>query len=232
MKPAPFRYVATRSVEQALQLKAEYGDEARFLAGGQSLVPAMNFRLVQPAVLIDINPLAELAGVVRGNGVVRIGAMTRYRALEREPIVVGDLPLITEALPEIAHPQIRNRGTIGGSLANADPASELPAIVRALGGKLRARSAASERTIKAADFFVGALTTALSADEMLTAIELPVLPPRSGTAFLEMSRRRGDFALAGVAAVVTLDADEICLNARLAYCGLGDRQIHAAAAAQ
>jgi carbon-monoxide dehydrogenase medium subunit len=232
MKPAPFRYVAAHSIEEALAAKAEHGEDARFLAGGQSLVPAMNFRLVQPAVLIDINPLAELAGVVRGNGVVRIGAMTRYRALEREPIVVGDLPLITEALPEIAHPQIRNRGTIGGSLANADPASELPAIVRALGGRLHARSAISERTIKAADFFVGALTTALEADEMLTEIELPVLPPRSGTAFLEMARRRGDFALAGVAAVVTLDADEVCLNARLAYCGLGDRPIHAAAAAQ
>jgi carbon-monoxide dehydrogenase medium subunit len=146
--------------------------------------------------------------------------------------VVRDLPLITEALPEIAHPQIRNRGTIGGNLANADPASELPAIVRALGGRLRARSAIGERTIKAGDFFVSALTTALAADEMLTAIELPVLPPRSGTAFLEMSRRRGDFALAGVAAVVTLDAEKICLNARLAYCGLADRPIHAAAAAQ
>jgi CO/xanthine dehydrogenase FAD-binding subunit len=232
MKPAPFRYIAARSIEEALAAKAEHGEDARFLAGGQSLVPAMNFRLVQPAVLIDLNPLAELAGIERADGAVRIGAMTRYRALERDPIVLRDLPLISEALPEIAHPQIRNRGTIGGNLANADPASELPAIVRALGGRLHARSAVSERTIKAADFFVGALTTVLAADEMLTAIELPVLPPRSGTAFLEMSRRRGDCALAGVAAVVMLDADEICLNARLAYCGLGDRPIHAGTAAQ
>jgi carbon-monoxide dehydrogenase medium subunit len=232
MKPAPFRYMAARSIDEALAAKAEHGEDARFLAGGQSLVPAMNFRLVQPAVLIDINPLAALAGIARGDGAVRIGAMTRYRALEREPIVARDLPLITEALPEIAHPQIRNRGTIGGSLANADPASELPAIVRALGGRLHVRSAISERTIKSADFFVGALTTALAADEMLTEIELPILPPHSGTAFLEMARRRGDFALAGVAVVVTLDADEVCLNARLAYCGVSDRPIHAAAAAQ
>jgi CO/xanthine dehydrogenase FAD-binding subunit len=232
MKPAPFRYIAAHSIEEALGAKSEHGEDARFLAGGQSLVPAMNFRLVQPAVLIDLNPLRELAGMERVDGMVRIGAMTRYCALEREALVLRDLPLITEALPEIAHPQIRNRGTIGGNLANADPASELPAIVRALGARLRARSATSERTNKASDFFVGALTTALAADEMLTAIEVPALPPRSGAAFLEMSRRRGDFALAGVAAVVTLDADEICLAARLAYCGLGDRPIHAAAAAQ
>jgi carbon-monoxide dehydrogenase medium subunit len=232
MKPPRFRYIPARSLEEALAAKAEYGEDARFLAGGQSLVPAMNFRLVQPAVLIDLNPLGELAGVERVDGAVRIGAMTRYRALEPDPIVLRDLPLISEALPEIAHPQIRNRGTIGGNLANADPASELPAIVRGLGGRLRARSAISERTINAADFFVGPLTTALTPDEMLVAIELPLLPPRSGTAFVEMSRRRGDFALAGVAALVTLDADEICLNARLAYCGLGDRPIHAAAAAR
>ncbi len=232
MKPAPFRYIAAHSLAEALAAKAEHGEDARFLAGGQSLVPAMNFRLVQPAVLIDLNPLAELAGVARADGAVRIGAMTRYRTLERDPLVVRDLPLIAEALQEIAHPQIRNRGTLGGNLAHADPASELPAIVRALSGRLRARSAVSARTIKASDFFVGALTTALAADEMLTEIELPVLPPRTGTAFLEMSRRRGDFALAGVAVVITLDADEVCLNARLAYCGLGDRPIHAAAAAQ
>src|SRR6478672_11208611 len=180
MKPAPFKYVIARTLDEALAAKAEYGDEARFLAGGQSLVPTMNFRLTQPAMLIDINPLKEFAGV-RKNGAdrLRIGALTRYRSLERDPATAADLPLIHEALPEIAHPQIRNRGTIGGNLANADPASELPAIVRALGGRLRARSAISERTIKAADFFVGALTTALAADEILTAIELPVLPPRS-----------------------------------------------------
>ncbi len=162
MKPAPFRYVAARSIEQALALKAEHGDEARFLAGGQSLVPTMNFRLTQPAMLIDINPLTGLAGI--GNGAadrVRIGALTRYRVLERDPATERTLPLIHEALPLIAHPQIRNRGTIGGNLAHADPASEMPAIVLTLGGRLRAQSAKGERWIDARDFFVGALTTAL-----------------------------------------------------------------------
>ena len=208
MKPAPFRYVAARSVEQALALKAEHGDEARFLAGGQSLVPTMNFRLTQPAMLIDINPLTDLSGIKNGAGNrVRIGALTRYRMLERDPMVAEHLPLIAEALPHIAHPQIRNRGTIGGNLAHADPASEMPAIVLGLGGRLRAQSVRGERWIDAPDFFVGALTTALEADEMLMEVELPAAPPRSGSCFMEVSRRRGDFAMMGVACTVRLDAD-------------------------
>ena len=178
MKPAPFRYVAARSLEQALALKAEHGDEARFLAGGQSLVPAMNFRLTQPAVLIDINPLNELAGIRNGGDRLRIGALTRYRSLERDPMTQVKLPLIAEALPVIAHPQIRNRGTIGGNLAHADPASEMPAIVLTLGGRLHAQSVRGERWIEARDFFVGALTTALEPDEMLTEVELPVAAAR------------------------------------------------------
>src|SRR5271156_5986197 len=187
MKPAPFRYFAATSLEQALQLKAEHGDEALFLAGGQSLVPTMNFRLTQPAALIDINPITDLAGVKNGAAErLRIGALTRYRALERDPAIARYLPLIEEALPHIAHPQIRNRGTIGGNLAHADPASEMPAIVLTLGGKLRAQSVRGERWIEAADFFVGALTTALSTDEMLTEVELPVAPPRSGSCFMEV----------------------------------------------
>jgi aerobic carbon-monoxide dehydrogenase medium subunit len=232
MKPAPFRYIAARTLDEALAAKAQHGEDARFLAGGQSLVPAMNFRLAQPDVLIDINPLAELAGIEADARRVRIGALTRYRTLERDPTIARHLPLMTEALPEIAHPQIRNRGTLGGNLANADPASEMPAIVLALGGRLRARSTASERWIEAEDFFVSALTTALAADEMLVEIELPTLPARTGTAFLEMSRRRGDFALMGVAAVVSLDAGGACSDARLAYCGAGDRPVLARDAAR
>ena len=146
MKPAPFRYIAARSLEQALALKAEYGDEARFLAGGQSLVPTMNFRLTQPAVLIDINPLTQLSGRQKsGPDSLHIGALTRYRELERDPATARDLPLVAEALPHIAHPQIRNRGTIGGNLAHADPASEMPAIVVALDGQLRAQSTRGDR---------------------------------------------------------------------------------------
>lgn len=228
MKPAPFRYVAARTVEQALQLKAEYCDEARFLAGGQSLVPTMNFRLTQPAVLIDINPLKELAGVNNGAGDrLRIGALTRYRSLERDPMTQGKLPLIHEALPHIAHPQIRNRGTIGGNLAHADPASEMPAIVLTLGGRLRAQSVNGERWIEARDFFVGALTTALEPDEMLTEVELPVAAADAGACFLEMSRRRGDFAIIGVACTLRLDSAAKCVEARIGLCNAGDRPVFA-----
>src|SRR5215475_10127776 len=234
MKPAPFKYIAARSLAQALAAKAQYGEDARFLAGGQSLVPAMNFRLAQPDVLIDINPLAEIAGIVEraGEGRVRIGALTRYRTLERDPIIARDLPLVAEALPEIAHPQIRNRGTIGGNLAHADPASEMPAIVLALGGRLRAQSVQGERWIDAADFFVGALTTALAPDEMLVEVELPIAQPRSGACFMELTRRRGDFAIIGVACTLRLDVEGRCSEARIGLCNAGDTPVVVAAAGE
>ena len=231
MKPAPFRYIAVRSLDQALELKAEHGDEARFLAGGQSLMPTLNFRLSQPAVLIDINPLAQCAGVQKsGPDTLRIGALTRYRDLERAPAIAENLPLIKEALPHIAHPQIRNRGTIGGNLAHADPASEMPAIVLALAGKLHAQSKRGERWIAAADFFAGALRTALEPDEMLTEVELPIARPRSGACFMEVARRRGDFALIGVACTVELDEHGRCKEARIGLCNAGDGPIFAVAA--
>jgi CO/xanthine dehydrogenase FAD-binding subunit len=233
MKPPPFRYVAAQSLDEALALKAEHGDEARFLAGGQSLMPALNFRLAQPAILIDINPLPGLDGVQRrGDRTIHIGALTRYRTLEHDAIVAQHLPLIREALPHIAHPQIRNRGTLGGNLAHADPASELPAIVLALGARMRAKSAAGERWIAASDFFCGALTTALAPDEMLVEVEIPQALPGTGASFLEVARRRGDFALMGVAATVTLAADGSCSDARLAYCNAGQRPMSADDAAR
>jgi carbon-monoxide dehydrogenase medium subunit len=233
MKPAPFRYIAARSLDQALELKAEHGDEARFLAGGQSLMPTMNFRLSQPAVLIDINPLVQCAGVQKsGPETLRIGALTRYRDLERAPATAENLPLIKEALPHIAHPQIRNRGTIGGNLAHADPASEMPAIVLALAGKLHAQSKRGERWIAAADFFAGALRTALEPDEMLTEVELPIARPRSGACFMEVARRRGDFALIGVACTVELDDHGRCKEARIGLCNAGDGPIFAVAASR
>ena len=226
MKPAPFKYIAARTLEQALALKAEYGEEARFLAGGQSLVPTLNFRLTQPAVLIDINPLAQLAGVRDGkSGSLRIGAMTRFRDIERNPATAQSLPLVHEALPHVAHPQIRNRGTIGGNLAHADPASEMPAIVLTLGGKLCAQSAGGERWITASDFFAGALTTALAVDELLVEIEMPIAPPRSGACFMEVARRRGDFALIGVACTIQLDANGKCTEARIGLCNAGDTPV-------
>ena len=226
MKPAPFRYIAARSLEHALALKAEYGEEARFLAGGQSLVPTMNFRLTQPAILIDINPLTQLSGLQKsGPDSLHIGALTRYRDLERDPATAHDLPLVAEALPHIAHPQIRNRGTIGGNLAHADPASEMPAIVVALAGQLRAQSSRGERWIAAAEFFAGALVTTLAADEMLVEVKLPVTKPRSGACFMEVARRRGDFALIGVACTVRIDDDGRCAEARIGLCNAGDKPV-------
>lgn len=226
MKPAPFKYLVAESLDHALALKAQHGEDARFLAGGQSLVPTLNFRMAQPPVLIDINALDAQAGINRMNGhALRIGALTRYRTLERSADIAAAAPLIHEALPHIAHPQIRNRGTIGGNLAHADPASELPAIVLALGGRLRAQSVKGERWIAAPNFFLSPLMTALAADEMLTEIELPVPASRSGFCFMEVARRRGDFAMAGVAIAVTCDAQGRCVSARAALCGVGDTPV-------
>jgi aerobic carbon-monoxide dehydrogenase medium subunit len=231
MKPAAFKYIAAATLNDALSLKAKYGDDARFLAGGQSLVPMLNFRVAQPSVVIDLNALSQLSGITQENGALRVGALTRYRTLERDPVVAEALPLVCEALPHIAHPQIRNRGTLGGNLAHADPASELPAIVLALDGRLRAQSASGERWIAARDFFVGPLTTALHADEMLVDIELPAHTKRSGHCFMEVARRRGDFALMGIAVSLTLGVFGRCNHARLALCGAGDTPIDVSAAA-
>ncbi|MGP0088390.1 MAG: FAD binding domain-containing protein [Xanthobacteraceae bacterium] len=227
MKPAPFAYIAARSLEEALSAKADYGDEGMFLAGGQSLMPAINFRLAQPAILIDINALQDLDGVRDETNGMCIGAMTRYRTLERNTALRREQPLVSEAIPQIGHPQIRNRGTLGGSLANADPASELPAVMLALGARMRAQSLRGERWIEADDFFVGALTTSLAADEILAEVEIPRAPPRTGTCFMEVARRLGDFALMGVAATLTLDQDGRCTDARLAFCSAGDRPVRA-----
>jgi aerobic carbon-monoxide dehydrogenase medium subunit len=231
MKPAPFKYVAARSPAEALALKATHGEEAAFLAGGQSLVPAMNFRLARPAVLIDINPLVALDGIrAQERGTLRIGALTRHRTLERDPVIARHQPLLHEVLPHVAHLQIRNRGTLGGNLAHADPASELPAVMLALDAKLRAQSIGGERWIEASAFFKAALTSALRADEMLVEVEVPALPQRCGTCFVEVARRRGDFALIGVAAVIVISEAGICTQARLAYCGAGDTPVRVEAA--
>ncbi len=231
MKPAPFTYRLARTFDEALALKAEQGSDARFLAGGQSLVPILNFRLAQPAMLIDINGVAGGGDVVQAAGGIHIGALARYSALQRDPLIALHCPLIAEALPHIAHPQIRNRGTIGGNLCHADPASELPAIMLASGARMRLRSAAGERTLDAGAFFTGALSTAAEDDEMLVEVVLPVAPPRTGTSFMEVARRRGDFAMMGIAATVTLADDGTCRAARLGYCGAGDGPVLATRAA-
>jgi carbon-monoxide dehydrogenase medium subunit len=232
MKPAAFKYIAATSLEHALALKSEHGDDAKFLAGGQSLIPAMNFRLARPACLIDINAVGELAGIRTSGGATRIGAVTRYRTLQHDADFAKAFALIGEALPHIAHPQIRNRGTIGGNLAHADPASELPAIALALGARFRVQAATRQRWIEAPDFFVGALTTDLQPDEMLVEVELPLPKPRTGACFMEIARRRGDFAIVGVAAMMTLGERDQCADVRLAFCGVGETPIDAGSAAK
>jgi 6-hydroxypseudooxynicotine dehydrogenase subunit alpha len=222
VKPAPFDYFAPGTLDEALALLAEHGDEAKPLAGGQSLIPAMNFRLARPRVLVDLNRVAALSYIRVEKGGVEIGAMTRQRAVERSDVVARAAPLLAEAMPAIAHPQIRNRGTVGGSIAHADPSAELPAVALALDARFRARSASGERTIVAADFFKGMLETALERGELLVEIALPPLRPRTGTAFLEVARRHGDYALVGVAVVVTLDATGQCQAARIALLSVGD----------
>jgi CO/xanthine dehydrogenase FAD-binding subunit/aerobic-type carbon monoxide dehydrogenase small subunit (CoxS/CutS family) len=220
MKPAPFRYVRAESLEHALEAKRELGDDARFLAGGQSLVPAMNFRLAQPQVLIDLNPLRDL-DYVRAGQRLTIGALVRHRRLAEDAAIAAHAPLLAEAAPHVAHPQIRNRGTLCGNLAHADPASEFPAVMLALGARMRARSASGERWIDAAAFFRDVFTTALELDEMLVEVEIPPLPERSASAFLEVARRRGDYALVGVAAVVAVDPHGRFASARIALCNAG-----------
>jgi CO/xanthine dehydrogenase FAD-binding subunit len=229
MKPAPFKYVAASSLDHALSLKAEYGDEARFLAGGQSLIPAMNFRLSRPAVLIDINGLKDIAGIDLSKD-IRVGALTRYREFERDSDFLAACPLFADALPHIAHPQIRNRGTIGGNLSHADPASELPALAVAMQARMRIKSSTGEREVAASEFFLGLLTTDIGDDEMLVGIEFPAMKPRTGTCFMEVARRRGDFALAGVAAMVTLDRERQCSDIRLTLCGVGETPVDASSA--
>ncbi len=236
MKPAPFEYQAPSSLDAALDVLARHvGDigEAKVLAGGQSLIPVMNFRLAEPALLVDINKLAELDFIRRGDdGGLRIGGLTRQRRLERDPLVAEAAPLLHETMPFIAHPQIRNRGTLGGSLAHADPAAELPAIAVALRARFRLRKAGGERWVDAADFFRGLFTTLLEPDEILVEIAIPPLPARTGWAFLEIARRHGDYAQVGLAALVTLDDAGRCREARLVYLSAGDRPIVAREAAR
>jgi carbon-monoxide dehydrogenase medium subunit len=231
MKPAPFEYHRPDSVDEALALLAEHGYDAKLLAGGQSLVPAMNFRLAAPAVLIDLNRIPGLDGVAETDGGVRMGAMVRQRAAERSPVVAARVPLLAETLPYVAHAQIRNRGTIGGTLAHADPAAEIPAVMLALDARFHLRSPAGTRVVAAGDFFTGLFGTALEAEEMLVEVEVPPMAPRTGWAFDEVSRRHGDYALAGLAATVQVDDAGRCTSARIALLSVSDGPVLAAGAA-
>jgi aerobic carbon-monoxide dehydrogenase medium subunit len=226
MKPPVFEYTAVGSIEEAVAELAQHGDAAKLLAGGQSLVPLLNMRLVSPERLIDLNRVAELAYVTVRAGGLAIGAMTRQRAVERSALTAQHAPLLGDALAWVGHFQIRNRGTVGGSLSHADPAAELPAVAVCLDARFTARGPAGERVLAADEFFRTQLTTALAPTELLTEVWLPPTPPGAGSAWLELARRHGDFALVGVGVVVTLDGDRI-REARLALTGVGDRPVRA-----
>jgi len=228
MKPPLFEYHAPESLSEAFELLDRFSADAKVLAGGQSLMPLMNLRLARPAHLIDINGLAgELGALQTWDGGLSIGALVRQRTAERSQLVRERCPLLAEALPFIGHLQIRNRGTIGGSLAEADPASELPAVVTALDADLVVRGSRGERVLKPEEFFVSYLTTALEPDEILCEVRLPAWPSGAGWSFLEVSRRLGDFAMVGLACLVQLGTDGTIADARLAYTGAADRPIRA-----
>ncbi len=232
MKPAPFEYIAPSSLEEALGALADYGYDAKLLAGGQSLIPVMNFRLAQPAVLIDLNGVKELAFLrADGDQGLRIGAMTRHSGLEYSELVRERAPLLNEVMPQIAHPQIRNRGTIGGSLAHADPAAELPVITVALGARFRLQKRGGERWINADGCYEALFSTVIEPEEILVEIDIPAVRANTGYAFQEFARRHGDFALAGLAAVITLDDGGRVEQARLVYLNVGEIPMVAARAA-
>jgi carbon-monoxide dehydrogenase medium subunit/6-hydroxypseudooxynicotine dehydrogenase subunit alpha len=232
MKPPRFEYERPEGLEEALAILAERGDEAKALAGGQSLVPLLNFRLARPECLVDLNHVTELAYVRRENGTLRLGAMTRQAALERSDAVAAGWPLLVEAVRLVGHPQIRNRGTVGGSVAHADPAAELPAALAALDATYHVRSTRGERTLRWDELAVTHLTTSLEPDELLVEIEVPALPPSTGSAFVEFARRHGDFALAGAAAVVTLSGAGVCERAAVSLLAAGPTPVRATAAEQ
>lgn len=228
MKPAAFEYHAPSSTDEALALLEQHGSDAKPLAGGQSLIPAMNFRLATPEVLIDLNRIGSLAFVRADGDSLYLGGMTRHRTLERNPDVAAAAPLITAAMPHVAHAAIRTRGTIGGSLAHADPAAELPAVMLALDASFTLQSRTGSRTVAAVDFFQGLFLTALAPGELLVRIMVPRASPGSACAFDEVSRRHGDFALAGAAAHVAVNGDGTCTVARVGLFGLADRPALAA----
>jgi carbon-monoxide dehydrogenase medium subunit len=231
MKASAFAYARATSVGNALELLVAHGDGAKVLSGGQSLMPAMNLRLLSPEILVDIGDLAELKGIERRGGVVRIGALTRHVDLLRSAEIAAHVPLLTEAIAHVAHPAIRNKGTLGGSLAHADPASELPACMLALNATIVVRGPAGERRIAAENFFTGIYQTALSPQELLVAVEMPVSQPDSAHFFHEFARRHGDYAIVGVAAQAAVQGG-VFRDLRIAFFAVGDRPVLATAAAR
>jgi CO/xanthine dehydrogenase FAD-binding subunit len=229
MKPPAFDYIAADSIAMAVEALAQAGDDGKIIAGGQSLVPMLNFRMLRPSVLVDINRIAGLDVIEETSEAIRVGALARHYQLETSPLIAKHLPVLTCAMTHVAHLAIRNRGTIGGSLAHADPAAELPMMALLLDAELRIASGCGERTVAARDFFLGALTVDLSPGEIITGIVLPKLPPRTGWGFEEVARRHGDFALAAVAAILTVSGGAI-EQARVALTGVGATPLRVTAA--
>jgi carbon-monoxide dehydrogenase medium subunit len=225
VKAPRFTYHDPVGLDEALSLLAEYGEDGKVLAGGQSLMPVLNFRLARPAHLIDINRIEALADFGQADGGLSLGALARQRALERSALVAERCALISQAMPYVGHPQIRNRGTLGGSLAHADPAAELPAVAVATDATLTVARKGSQRVLEAEDFFIGELSTRLEADELLVRIDVPAWPERSGSSVQEVAMRLGDFALAGVVTRLTLDAGGRVADARIVCFGVGDRPL-------
>jgi carbon-monoxide dehydrogenase medium subunit len=231
MKASAFSYARATSVVNALELLAAHGNDAKVLSGGQSLMPAMNLRLISPELIVDIGGIAELKGIAVKGDVLTIGALTRHVDLQRSPEIATHAPLLTEAIAHVAHPAIRNNGTIGGSLAHADPASELPACMVALDATIVIRGQTGERRVAARDFFTGIYETALSADELLVAVELPVARKNSAHFFHEFARRHGDYAIVGASAQAIMDGDRFA-DFRLVFFAVGDRPVLARAASK
>jgi carbon-monoxide dehydrogenase medium subunit len=229
MKPPRFQYAAPRLLDEALTLLNQYGDEAKILAGGQSLVPLLNMRLAGPSYIVDINHISELHYIEPEDGYLSIGAAVRQRQVERSALVKEQFPLLVEVVEHIGHMQIRNRGTVVGSIAHADPAAELPALLTCLDGEVLVQSANGERVIKAEEFFTGYLSTALEPGEMLTEVRFPWIPPQAGWAFMEFTRRSGDYALVGATAILTPALDGRCMVAHIAYLGIAGSPIRARA---
>ena len=229
MKPPVFDYIAATSIDSAVAALAEAGGEAKVLAGGQSLMPMLNFRLLRPSILVDINRIPGLGFIEETPDSIRIGALTRHFALETSPLVARHFPVLSCAMTHVAHLAIRNRGTIGGSLSHADPAAELPMLALLLNAELHIASASGDRAVAARDFFLDTMTVDLDGTELLTEIVLPKLPPYTGWGFEEVARRHGDFALAAVATTLTLSGDRIA-QARIALTGVGPTALRATAA--
>lgn len=226
MKPPPFRYHAPTTLDEAIERLAEAGEDGKVLAGGQSLIPLMNMRLAAPGVLIDINRVSELDTIEAANGTVRVGAGARHATLERHQAACAAQPLLSQALAHVAHPVIRNRGTVVGSVVHADPAAELPAVLALLDGEVTLASRdRGVRTVRGAEFFVGPLESVTAAGELATEVRFPALPAATGTAFEELARRHGDYAMAGVAVLVSLDDDDRLAAARASFIGVGGTPI-------